>query len=80
MMYRDKLQQKGSSRSAMLQALTRTMQVRDFDTEGHCDRLQELSASLARSLGHSQEFINDLCLLARFHDLGKVGIPDHILK
>ena len=80
MMYREKIQQEGSPRSAILQALTKTMQARDFDTEGHCDRLQELAASLARSLGHSQEVINDLFLLARFHDLGKVGIPDHILK
>jgi len=79
MMYREKLQKEGSQRSAILQALTKTMQARDFDTEGHCDRLQELSTLLARSLGHSYEFMNDLCLLARFHDLGKVGIPDHIL-
>ena len=79
MMYREKIQQEGSPRSAILQALTKTMQARDFDTEGHCDRLQELAASLARSRDHSQEVINDLVLLARFHDLGKVGVPDHIL-
>lgn len=55
------------------------MEARGFETEGHCDRLQELIISLARSLELSQEFINDLSLLARFHDLGKVGIPDQIL-
>jgi len=79
LMYREKIQQERSQRNAILQALTRTMQARDFDTEGHCDRLQELASSLARSQGSSQEVINDLSLLARFHDLGKVGIPDHIL-
>jgi diguanylate cyclase (GGDEF)-like protein/PAS domain S-box-containing protein len=78
-MYREKIQREGSARSAILQALTSSMQARDFDTEGHCDRLQELAASLARSLNLSQDVINDLHLLARFHDLGKVGIPDHIL-
>jgi HD-GYP domain-containing protein (c-di-GMP phosphodiesterase class II) len=35
---------------------------------------------MARTLGLSQDFENDLSLLARFHDLGKVGIPDHILS
>jgi len=78
-MYREKIQSEGSARSTYLQALTGTMQARDFDTEGHCDRLQELGASLARSLNLSKDFINDFFLLARFHDLGKVGIPDHIL-
>jgi HD-GYP domain-containing protein (c-di-GMP phosphodiesterase class II) len=78
-MYREKIQREGSARSAVLQALTGSMQARDFETEGHCDRLQELVASLARSQNLSQNFMNDLSLLARFHDLGKVGIPDHIL-
>jgi HD-GYP domain-containing protein (c-di-GMP phosphodiesterase class II) len=55
------------------------MQARGFVTEGHCDRLQGLAASLARSSGYFQETMNDLSLLARFYDLDKVGIPDHIL-
>jgi diguanylate cyclase (GGDEF)-like protein/PAS domain S-box-containing protein len=79
-MYRDKIQRDGSVRNAILQALTASMEVRDFKTEGHCDRLQELCLSMARTLGLSQDFENDLSLLARFHDLGKVGIPDHILS
>ena len=78
-MYRDKMQHEGSARSAILQVLSASMQARDFDTEGHCDRLQELATSLARSLNFSQDLVNDISLLARFHDLGKVGTPDHIL-
>jgi len=78
-MYREKIQREGSARSAILQALTGSMQARDFNTQGHCDRLQELAALLARSLDLPHDSVNDLSLLARFHDLGKVGIPDHIL-
>ncbi len=78
-MYRDKIHQEGSARSAIAQALTGTMGARDFDTEGHCQRLQELAASLARSAEMPENETNDLFLLARFHDLGKVGIPDRIL-
>jgi len=78
-MYRDKMQREGSVRSAILNALTASMEARDFETEGHCDRLQDLCASLVRALDLSQNFENDMCLLARFHDLGKVGISDRIL-
>jgi diguanylate cyclase (GGDEF)-like protein/PAS domain S-box-containing protein len=78
-MYREKIQREGSTRSAILQALSGTMRARDFDTEGHCDRLQSLAASLGKSLDLSRDLVNDILLLARFHDLGKVGIPDQIL-
>ncbi|MDZ7760636.1 MAG: diguanylate cyclase [Desulfovermiculus sp.] len=78
-MYRDKIHHAGSARSAIVQALTGTLGARDFDTEGHYERLQELAASLARSAEMTENETNDLFLLVRFHDLGKVGIPDRIL-
>ena len=78
-MYRDKMQKERSTRSYSLQALSRALEARDFNTQGHNDRLQELVVSLARCLNLSEGSINDLCLLARFHDLGKLGIPDSIL-
>ncbi|MFO7877740.1 MAG: HD-GYP domain-containing protein [Desulfovermiculus sp.] len=73
------MQRRGSTRSAIIQTLTDSIQAREFNIQGQCDRLQELAISLARSLNVSQDFVNDLSLLARFHDLGKVGIPDYIL-
>ncbi|MFO8111588.1 MAG: diguanylate cyclase, partial [Desulfosalsimonadaceae bacterium] len=78
-MYRDKLQQEKSSRSAPVQALTKAMEARDFITQGHSERLRELAALLARAMNLGEDIISDLLLLAKFHDLGKVGIPDRIL-
>ena len=78
-MYGEKIQRKESARSSVFRTLTKSMQTRDFYTEGHCDRLLELAASLVRTLEISKDFINDLFLLARFHDLGKLAVPDHIL-
>ncbi|MCF8029458.1 MAG: PAS domain S-box protein [Desulfohalobiaceae bacterium] len=78
-MYREKMQREGSGRNVAVQALTRALEARDFITEGHSERLQGLVASLARSLELPEDRINDLLLLAQFHDLGKVGIPDRIL-
>jgi diguanylate cyclase (GGDEF)-like protein/PAS domain S-box-containing protein len=78
-MYREKLHQQKSTRSAIVQALIRALEARDFITEGHGDRLQGLVEALARALGLAENSIADLRLLAHFHDIGKVGIPDHIL-
>lgn len=78
-MYREKLHRSQSVRSAIVQTLMKTLEARDFITEGHADRLQNLVKDLATAIGLPERTINDLRLLAEFHDIGKVGIPDHIL-
>jgi len=78
-MYREKLHHKESARSAVVQALTRALAARDFITEGHAGRLQRLVASMAAAIGIPEHKIADLCLLAQFHDIGKVGVSDRLL-
>ncbi|HEY8908780.1 MAG TPA: HD domain-containing phosphohydrolase [Desulfosporosinus sp.] len=78
-MYREKLHRSKSTRSALVQALMKALEARDFITEGHADRLQDIVISLGGALGLSERNLADLRLLAQFHDIGKVGIPDRIL-
>ena len=78
-MYREKLHRSKSTRSAIVQALMKALEVRDFITEGHADRLQDLVISLGREMDLSERNLADLRLLAQFHDIGKVGIPDRLL-
>ena len=78
-MYREKLHQQSSARSAIVRALMKALEVRDFITEGHVDRLKLLMKQFAVRLGLPDNEVNDVCLLAQFHDIGKVGIPDRIL-
>ena len=78
-MYREKLHCSQSARSSIVQTLTKALEARDLITEGHANRLQGLVASLAKTAGLPHSTIIDLRLLARFHDIGKVGIPDRIL-
>ncbi|MFZ5597104.1 MAG: sensor domain-containing diguanylate cyclase/phosphohydrolase [Bacillota bacterium] len=78
-MHREKLHRSRSARSSIVQTLMNALKARDFITEGHADRLQDLVVVLARTLGVSDRTITDLKLLAKFHDIGKVGIPDRIL-
>ena len=78
-MYREKLHRSQSSRSALIRTLVKAMEARDFLTGGHAERLESLCTGMGKSLGLSEAEISDLQLLARFHDLGKVGIPEAIL-
>ena len=78
-MYRQKLYQSRSTRSAIVQTLMKALEARDFITEGHADRLRDFVSGLATELSLSENKVTELCLLAQFHDIGKVGIPDRIL-
>ncbi|MCY6354150.1 diguanylate cyclase domain-containing protein [Clostridium sp. ZS2-4] len=78
-MYREKLHNHQSTKSEIVQVLMKMLEARDFITEGHGERLQELASKLAESVGMSDAEINDMSLLAQFHDIGKVGISDAIL-
>jgi diguanylate cyclase (GGDEF)-like protein/PAS domain S-box-containing protein len=78
-MYRGKLHRSQSTRSAIVQTVMKLLEARDFITEGHADRLQEMLIRLAKAAGLPESRMTDLRLLAQFHDIGKVGIPDRIL-
>lgn len=78
-MYRKKLHKTQSTRSGIVQLLIKALEVRDFETEKHMERMEELVVLMGNELQLSESKITDLRLFARFHDIGKVGIPDDIL-
>lgn len=78
-MYRNKLLKRGSARNALVVTMMKALEARDFITEGHAERMEDISAILAKELALSERQTNDIRLLAQFHDIGKVGIPDSIL-
>ncbi len=78
-MYRDKLHKGAGARSQIINSLLTTLGERDFITEGHLRRMEELCLKTGEKIKLSQKQLADLGLLARVHDLGKVGIPDNIL-
>ncbi|OFI06773.1 cyclic di-GMP phosphodiesterase response regulator RpfG [Clostridium acetireducens DSM 10703] len=79
-MYSNKLNRKQSSRNSIIKTLMKTLEVRDFITEGHAERMKDLGFKFAVHLNLPTKTVNDICLLAQFHDIGKVGINDSILK
>jgi two-component system response regulator RpfG len=62
-----------------LMLLARTGEYRDYDTTMHLQRIALLSKAIAEAAGFSDEDANMIELSAPLHDLGKIGIPDHIL-
>jgi putative two-component system response regulator len=53
---------------------------RDPYTEGHCERLAVRAADLGRHLGLDEDSIVALRRGGYLHDLGKIAVPDSILK
>ncbi|MEQ8175237.1 MAG: HD domain-containing phosphohydrolase [Syntrophomonadaceae bacterium] len=78
-MCREKLTRNRSARSATVQTLIKALEARDFITDGHASRMQILVSRMAADIGLPEHKTNGLLLLAQFHDIGKVGIPDRIL-
>jgi putative nucleotidyltransferase with HDIG domain len=63
-----------------LEALTAALATRDNDTQTHCYRTVELAVVLARKLGVPENEIPAIARGALLHDIGKIGIPDNILR
>lgn len=59
--------------------LARAAEFRDPETGGHIQRMAHYSALIARQLGLPAEYCEEILQAAPMHDVGKMGIPDHIL-
>lgn len=55
------------------------LEMRDGETEGHSQRVTELTIELARRVGYPEEDLVQLRRGALLHDMGKMSIPDSIL-
>jgi putative two-component system response regulator len=65
---------------SVLCTLGLSVESRDPYTEGHCERLAQNASALGRHLGLGDESIVALRRGGFLHDLGKIAIPDEILK
>lgn len=76
----DRLYRGGRAKSNIIEALLITLAEKDYITEGHAQRISDLCILIGEKIGLTYNQLGNLVLLARVHDLGKVGIPDDILK
>ena len=61
-------------------ALTRSIEIRDKYTEGHSQRVADISESIAKVMKYSELKREHLKIAALMHDVGKIGIDDAILN
>lgn len=66
-----------------IQVAVNLARTRDFETGQHLERIAYYSRIMARALapvyGLNDEYVEYVHMFAPLHDIGKVGIPDHIL-
>ncbi|MBD3882244.1 two-component system response regulator [Phormidium tenue FACHB-886] len=65
--------------SKVLFSIARTIERRDPNTGDHCERLVNQSRAFGEYLKLSRLEVRDLMWGSYLHDIGKVGIPDHVL-
>ncbi len=65
---------------SVLCTLGLSVEARDPYTEGHCERLARNASDLGRFLGLDEESLVALRRGGFLHDLGKISVPDEILK
>jgi putative nucleotidyltransferase with HDIG domain len=63
-----------------LEALGDALDARDAETEGHSRRVTAFTIAIARALGLPKDEIKVIARGAFLHDIGKIAIPDHILR
>lgn len=63
-----------------LEGWARALELRDRETEGHTRRVTEMTMRLARYIGVNDNEMVSIYRGVLLHDIGKMGVPDHILK
>ena len=63
-----------------LQGWSRALSLRDHDTDIHSRRVVELTVAFSKVLGIEGKELEDIRRGAMLHDIGKVGIPDQVLR
>jgi putative nucleotidyltransferase with HDIG domain len=65
---------------ATIEGWSRALDLRDHETEGHTQRVTDMTLRLASRLGLNEERLTQIKRGALLHDIGKMGIPDSILN
>lgn len=79
-MQNKKMLKEKSASSSIVDSLKQTLCESDYQTEEHVERTREMAARLGREMELCDADIGRLELLAVLHDIGKVAIPQNIIK
>jgi putative nucleotidyltransferase with HDIG domain len=77
---RTALQDLERSYDVTLEAMGAALDLRDEETEGHSRRVTAYTVALAQAMGVSSEELRVIERGAFLHDIGKIAVPDRILR
>lgn len=60
--------------------LARAGEFRDSETGNHVIRMARFSGLIAKAIGMDADYVETIERAAPLHDIGKIGIPDHVLR
>lgn len=63
-----------------LEAFAGALDLKDAETEGHCQRVTSYTIMIARNMGVESRLLRQIARGAFLHDIGKMAIPDSILR
>lgn len=86
-LFQEQVREASDAQLSALPAITRLAELKDKDVGKHIERTQVFCRLLAAELRNealydqivSDDYIRDIYYAAALHDVGKIGIPDHIL-
>ncbi len=79
-LHNSKLLNQNSAHSAVISSIMATLYAKSQETEAHGQRIGRFCRIIGRQLGLAPKELDDLQLLSKLHDIGKIGIDDSILN
>lgn len=79
-MYRKKLFESSSMKHQTIKLITNSLYERYSDEQAHAERVSKLSKAIARASGISADDMSKVEIAGLFHDIGKIGIDEAVLK
>lgn len=78
-LYRQKMLNGKSLRSSILSSLLDSLESKNIETRAHADRVVSSCLAIGKALNLDTTHLDELTLVAKLHDIGKIGIPEPIL-
>jgi HD-GYP domain-containing protein (c-di-GMP phosphodiesterase class II) len=78
-MYKQKLTESKSTKSAVLGALLKTLAAKSYETETHTRNMSAMAIKIGEQAGLPESELKRLELLITLHDIGKINVPEEIL-
>lgn len=77
--YRQKLLKKTSMKSSIMDSLKKSLEEKNMETDEHTERVVNYALAIGRKLEFKISELDELTLVAKLHDIGKIGVSEEIL-